>query len=110
MVGYKPSLLLYISPKLKPSGAHMSLLSRLFGKSPAKTPEPELHKDFRIYPDPVSESGGYRIAARIEKDIDGETKTHQKIRADTYSSVEAATEASLSKAKQVIDQLGENIF
>ena len=88
----------------------MSILSRLFGKSPEKNPEPELHEDFRIYPDPIKESGGFRIAARIEKDINGETRTHQMIRADTYSSLDAATEASLSKAKQVIDQLGDSIF
>lgn len=37
-------------------------------------------------------------------------KTHTMIRADTYMSLDAATEASLSKAKQVIDQLGDSIF
>lgn len=88
----------------------MSLLSRLFGKSPSKDPEPELHEGYRIFPQPAQESGGYRIAARIEKEIGGEMKTHTMIRADTYMSLDAATEASLSKAKQVIDQLGDSIF
>ena len=46
----------------------------------------------------------------IEKELDGQIRTHQMIRADTYQSADAATEASLFKAKQLIDQQGEAIF
>jgi hypothetical protein len=88
----------------------MSLLSRLFGKSAPKAPEPILHKDFRILPQPIREGGVYRIAARVEKDFDGETKVHQLIRADTRPSEDEATEATIAKAKQAIDQLGDAIF
>jgi len=88
----------------------MSLLSRLFGKSEPKAPEAILHKDYRIYPQPVKEGGVYRIAARIEKDIEGQTKTHTLIRADTRNSEDEAHEATVDKAKQAIDQLGDTIF
>ena len=88
----------------------MSLLSKLFGSKAASQPEPEEHNDFLIFPDPVKESGGYRIAARIEKEIDGEVKTHHMIRADTYQSKETAIEASLAKAKLFIDQVGDGVF
>jgi hypothetical protein len=88
----------------------MSLLSRLFGKSEPKAPEAILHKDYRIYPQPVKEGGVYRIAARIEKDIEGQTKTHTLIRADTRNSEDEAREATVDKAKQAIDQLGDTIF
>ncbi len=87
----------------------MSLLSKLFGGS-AKDPEPVTHNGYRIFPEPVKEDGGYRIAARIEKDVDGQVKTHMMIRADTYSAPDTAMDASVDKAKQVIDQLGDKIF
>ena len=51
----------------------MSILSRLFGKGKgeAAAAEPEEHKGFLIFPDPYSDAGGYRVAARIEKEIGG---------------------------------------
>lgn len=90
----------------------MSILSKLFGGGSRSKPhaEPELHKDFRIYPEPVSEAGGFRIGARIEKDVEGETKTHHMIRADKCQSAEEATSHSLLKAKMLIDQQGDTIF
>lgn len=90
----------------------MNLLSRLFGKTaaPAKAVEPVLYKDCRIFPQPMPEGSTFRIAARIEKDFDGVTKTHQLIRADTRTSLEEASTASVDKAKVAIDQLGDTIF
>lgn len=88
----------------------MSLLSRLFGKSAPKAAEPILHKDCRIFVEPIKEGSGYRVAARIEKDLGGATKTHQMIRADTIPSLDQAQEITLTKAKQAIDQLGDALF
>lgn len=88
----------------------MSILSKLFGSKPKPQAEPVLHNDYRIYAEPQSEQGGFRVAARIEKDIDGGTKTHQMIRADKCQSMEEATETSLFKAKMLIDQQGDSIF
>jgi hypothetical protein len=92
-----------------------SFFSRIFGaSSPAAKTEAAsaavLHNDFRIFPEPIAEGGVYRIAARIEKTINGETKTHRLIRADTRSSRDEAADASIAKAKQAIDQLGETLF
>lgn len=88
----------------------MSLLSRLFGKTEPKPAEPILHKDFRIFAQPIRDGGGFRIAARIEKDFGAETRTHALIRADTRSTQDEATEASIAKARQAIDQLGDTLF
>ena len=90
----------------------MPFLSRLFGKSaaPAAAPEPVLHKGCRIYPEPVREAGSFRVAARIEKDIEGTLQTHHLIRADTFSSLEEAQATSLDKARLAIDQLGDGLF
>lgn len=92
----------------------MSLLKRLFGggdgNSDTSEAQPETYQGFSIFPEPVKESGGYRIAARIEKEIDGELKTHHLIRADVCSSMDEASALSVAKARQMIDQMGEHIF
>lgn len=87
-----------------------SFFSRLFGSSKPTAAEPVLHKDFRIFPAPIKDGSTFRIAARVEKDFGSETKTHQLIRADTRTSMDEAAEASVAKAKQAIDQLGDTIF
>lgn len=90
----------------------MSLFSKLFGGGATKTPEPkgEDHNGFTIFVDPMRDGPRWRVAARIEKTVDGATKTHQMIRADTMESREAAAEATLGKAKMLIDQQGDAIF
>ena len=91
----------------------MSLFAKLFGggsKTPETPPEPEMHNGFAIYPEPAKGTGGYRIGARIEKEIDGELKSHQMLRADVLGSEEDAKAESLRKAKIFIDQMGERIF
>ncbi len=91
----------------------MSILSRLFGGGATPDPkqvEPETYKDFQIYPEPAKESGKWRLSGRIEKEIDGTVKSHLLIRADTFDSEDMATEATLAKARQVIDEQGARIF
>lgn len=88
----------------------MSLLSRLFGGRPPPPAEPETHDGFRIYAEPVQEAGGYRVAARIEKEIGGATRTHRLIRADLCRDIEEARRLSLAKARQMIDQQGDTLF
>ncbi|WP_372886944.1 HlyU family transcriptional regulator [Shimia sp.] len=88
----------------------MSFFKKLFGQAPRPAPEPEMHEGYRIFPEPVDEPGGFRVAARIEKEIGGEIKTHRMIRADTYAAPEIARQASIDKARQLIDQQGERIF
>ena len=94
----------------------MSLIKRLFGGGggdggdPTQGAEPVDYEGFRIFPEPVQESGGHRIAARIEKEIGGELKTHHLIRADVCSSPDEAAALSLAKARQMIDQMGEALF
>ena len=88
----------------------MSLLSKLFGGGKSAEPEAETHNGFRIFPEPIRDGGQYRIGARIEKDYDGETKTHQLIRADSVSDPEEAKAFSLRKAKQLIDEQGDRLF
>lgn len=90
-----------------------SFLSRLFGKSPAApaaAAEPVTHKSCRIFPDPIKEAGGWRVAARVEKDFPDGTRTHHLSRADTFTDRDQAVETSLDKARLAIDQLGDTLF
>ena len=87
----------------------MSFLSKLFGGgggSSAPTAHTEEHKGFTITPAAEKTEGGYRIGALIEKD----GRTHTLIRADIISSKDAADQASVAKAKLVIDQQGDTLF
>jgi hypothetical protein len=91
----------------------MSLFSKLFGGGgSSSTPEPEAidYNGYAVTPSPIREGNRYRVSARIEKEIGGETKTHTLIRADTIDDLETAVEASLGKAKMLIDQQGDRLF
>jgi hypothetical protein len=89
----------------------MSLLSRLFGGGASKPKvEAVMHKDFSITPDPMKDGGEFRIAAIIEKEVGGQMKSHRLIRADVLNDYQAACDASVDKAKVMIDQMGEGLF
>ncbi|GLR06062.1 transcriptional activator HlyU [Vibrio hyugaensis] len=92
----------------------MGFFSRLFGggdkTAAVKTVDPVEYKGFLIYQESISEGGQYRIAGRIEKEFDGEVKTHRFIRSDLIGSVQDANELMLKKAQMFIDQMGEKIF
>lgn len=85
----------------------MSLFKKLFGGAgSAPAAEPVHYKDYTIHPEPIREGDQYRISARIEKD----GREHKLIRADTISDREQAVDASIGKAKQMIDEQGDGIF
>lgn len=88
----------------------MPFLSRLFGKAAPAAPDPVTHKACRIYPERVKEPGGFRVAARIEKELGDEIMVHHLRRADVFTSPEEAEATSISKAKLAIDQLGDDLF
>ncbi|AYD00826.1 HlyU family transcriptional regulator [Neorhizobium sp. NCHU2750] len=91
-----------------------SLFSTFSGKDkPAKAAreiEPVAYKDCRIFPAPLAEGNQFRLAGRIEKDVNGETLVRNIIRADMFSSMEDAVTFTISKAEQVIDQNGASLF
>ncbi|WED29261.1 HlyU family transcriptional regulator [Vibrio sp. DW001] len=92
----------------------MGFFSKLFGSSnknaEAKQVEPVEYDGFLIYQEAKPESGQYRIAGRITKEIDGELKEHTFIRSDVVGSEQDANSLMLSKAKMFIDQMRGDIF
>ncbi len=94
----------------------MSFLKKLFGlgggSEPAK-PAPAPTQDYngyRIRAEPFESEGQYQTAGTIEKDIDGETKSHAFIRADRHPSLDIAVAFVFSKGRQLIDEQGDRIF
>ncbi|WP_425099727.1 HlyU family transcriptional regulator [Tropicibacter sp. S64] len=91
----------------------MSLWKKLFGGGGSeKAPAVEVieYEGFRITPEPIDEGGQFRICAVIEAEVDGEAKSHRLIRADLIREYDVAVEASVNKARQMIDQMGKSLF
>jgi hypothetical protein len=91
----------------------MSFWKKLFGGgggAEAAASSGEEYKGFTIYAAPMQEGGGFQLAGRIEKTIDGELKTYQFVRADRFGSRQDAESLALSKGRQIIDEQGDGIF
>jgi hypothetical protein len=97
----------------------MSFLKSLFGggRSAARDGgsdeilgDPVDYNGFTIRAAPFKSDGQYQTAGIIAKEVGGERKEHRFIRADRHTSLEAATEFSLSKARKIVDELGERMF
>ena len=91
----------------------MSFLKKLFGGGRAKSAQPVAeieHEGYRIVATPMGEGNEFRICGLISKEIDGEVKEHKFIRADMLPSLDTASELTIAKAKQIIEEQGERIF
>lgn len=91
----------------------VGFLKRIFGggasgaSAPAATEE---YEGFIISAEPISESGQFRLAGSITKELNGEMQEHKFIRADIFTSKDQADEFALLKGRQMIDQLGDRVF
>jgi hypothetical protein len=68
------------------------------------------YKGFTITAAPIKESGQFKTAGMISKDLNGEQRSAQFIRADNHSDRQAAVEHSERKAQQIIDEQGDAMF
>ena len=71
---------------------------------------PVEYKGYRIRPTPYCSNSHYQTAGTIEKDTADGVKKHEFVRADTYTSRDDAIAFTITKAKQLIDQLGDRMF
>jgi hypothetical protein len=89
-------------------------LKSLFGGSGEDTggaaAEAVEYEGFRIQPAPERKDGGWNTAGIITKTIDGELKEHRFIRVDTHSSRDDAISFSVTKAQQIINEQGDDLF
>jgi hypothetical protein len=96
----------------------MSIMSRILSmftggsSSAAQAPaaDPQTYKDCQIHAAPLAEGGQYRLAGRIEREVDGRLLERSFIRADVFSSRDDAIDGTFRKARQIIDQNGPSLF
>ena len=94
----------------------MSFLSKLFSGSsgepsaPAKAAAEEEYKGYLIKATPTAVGGEHQLAGSIEKQVGGELKTYNFVRADKFSSRDDATAMSLAKGRQLVDEQGDKLF
>jgi hypothetical protein len=96
-----------------------SFLSNIFsifsGGSKVEAPappaaEPQTHGDCVIHATPIREGNQYRLAGRIEKDVNGDLLVRNFIRADVFTSLDDALECTFRKGRQIVDQNGPALF
>lgn len=95
-----------------------SFFSKLFsgfgssGSAPqvSEQSEPRQFGEYRIYATPIKEGSQFRLAGRIERDVNGETRVHEFVRADVFTSKDDALDFTFRKAEQIISQSGDSIF
>lgn len=95
----------------------MGLFGKLFGgggkeatPGEAAPGEATEYNGYRIRPAAFKADGQFQTAGVIEKDFADGMKTHRFIRAEKHGSAEEAANFSISKGRQIIDQLGDRIF
>ena len=98
------------------AGGLSRFLSRIFGGPASGAGDSagdqtvEEYNGYTIRPAPFQDGGQWITSAVIEKRFADEVKQHRFIRADMYPGREAAAAASVFKAKQIIDMMGDDVF
>lgn len=92
-----------------------SILSIFTGGSSSETnskplAEPQTYKDCVIHAEPIREGSQYRLAGRIEREVEGRLLQRKFIRADVFTSLDDALDCTFRKAQQIIDQNGPALF
>ncbi|MCP4874825.1 MAG: hypothetical protein GY896_05025 [Gammaproteobacteria bacterium] len=87
-----------------------SLFGGTSGGAQPKPSEPVDYNGFTIEAAPINEDGKFRTAGYISGKVDGEIKRIQFIRADQNVDLQAAIDHSMTKARQIIDEQGNNLL
>lgn len=70
----------------------------------------EEYKGFTIRASLMPAGSEYQLSGSIEKEVGGELKRHDFVRADRFSSKDEAQSFTLAKGRQIIDEQGEAVF
>lgn len=68
------------------------------------------YKGYVVRAAPYAAEGQYQTAGLIAKEFPEGVKEHRFIRAEKHASKDGAEEFSVTKAKQIIDELGDRMF
>ena len=102
------------------AGGLSKFLSRILGGPAASAradaggtaaePAAEEYNGYTIRPAPFQDRGQWITSGVIEKRFADEVKQHRFIRADMFPARDSAISASVLKAKQMIDMMGDGVF
>ncbi len=76
----------------------------------AAEPVAEEYNGYTIRPAPFQDRGQWITSGVIEKRFADEVKQHRFTRADMFPARDSAISASVLKAKQMIDMMGDGVF
>lgn len=76
----------------------------------AEAAEAVEYNGYTIIAAPLKDGSQYKTAGSISKEVDGQTKSAQFIRADNHSDRQSAVTHSEGKARQIIDEQGDGMF
>lgn len=96
----------------------MSFLKKLFGGGDSAEAAggggaalgEENYKGFLIKAIEMRAGSEYQLAGTIEKDVNGEHKSYQFVRADRIGNKDELVSMALAKGRQIIDEQGEGVF
>jgi hypothetical protein len=97
----------------------MSFLKKLFGGGDAEAKAgagtgaalgEESYKGFLIKAIEMRAGSEYQLAGTIEKDVGGELRSYQFVRADRIGNKDELVSLALAKGRQIVDEQGEGIF
>jgi len=95
----------------------MSFFKKFLGldKSEPKDLEPKMlgeddYKGFIISAIEMKSGTEFQLCGRIEKEIAGEVRVKEFVRADRLSSIEEVLKFTHKKGRQIIDEQGEALF
>ncbi|MFK7995366.1 MAG: HlyU family transcriptional regulator [Granulosicoccus sp.] len=80
------------------------------GSDTAEPAEAVEYEGFSIVAAPFKDGSQYKTAGSISREVNGEIKTAQFIRADNHADRQSAVTHSEAKARQIIDEQGESMF
>ena len=100
------------------AGGLSKFLSKILGGAPGAAgsgedsakPAAETYNGYTIRPAPFKDGAQWITSGVIEKPFPDGLKEHRFVRADMYPAREAAVAASVFKAKQMIDMMGDDVF
>jgi hypothetical protein len=95
----------------------MSFWKKIFGSGGSEAAAaggPEMareeYKGFVIRAAVQPAGSEFQLAGSIEKEIGGDVKRHDFVRADRFSSKDEAANFTLAKGRQIIDEQGDGLF
>ena len=86
-------------------------IRKLFRRDPdSQRAPPTEYRGYLITPTPQRSGAEFHTCGEIARTVGAETRTARFIRADRHGSEEQAMQHAIQKGRQIIDELGDDLF